>query len=122
VPAPAGDAEARRARELLVNVLDLIAQAPPRGSAHVLPQLSEVAEASLAVKPDDRRWQEIFAAVLRLRDTISSGANAARTDEAVRDVVRRLTAQARLGVPTVAAPDGDLQRLEGALMSGGRGR
>ena len=122
---PAGDADARRARELLVRVLDLVAQAQPRGSArstHVLPQLSEIAEAALAVKPNDRSWQETSAAVLRLRERISSGADAARTDDAVREVVRRLTAHARLGIPTITAPDGDLQRLEGALMSGGRGR
>jgi hypothetical protein len=122
---PAGDADARRARELLVRVLDLVAQAQPRGSARstdVLPQLSEIAEAALAVKPDDRSWQETSAAVLRLRERISSGGDAARTDDAVREVVRRLTTQARLGIPTITAPDGDLQRLEGALMSGGRGR
>jgi hypothetical protein len=84
--------------------------------------LSEIAEAALAVKPDDRSWQETSAAVLRLRERISSGGDAARTDDAVREVVRRLTTQARLGIPTITAPDGDLQRLEGALMSGGRGR
>ena len=125
VATPAGDAEARRARELLVRVLDLITRAPPRGSVPstgVLPQLSEVAEAALGVKPDDRSWQETSAAILRLRERISSSADAGSRDDAVREVVRRLTAQARLGVPTVTAPDGDLQRLEGALMPRGRGR
>ena len=125
VATPAGDAEARRARELLVRVLDLITRAPPRGSVPstgVLPQLSEAAEAALGVKPDDRSWQETSAAILRLRERISSSADAGSRDDAVREVVRRLTAQARLGVPTVTAPDGDLQRLEGALMPRGRGR
>jgi len=122
---PAGDAGARRARELLIRVLDLMAQAPPRGSTQrngVLPQLSAIAESALAVKPDDRRWQETSAAVVRLREHISSGADVARTDDAVREVVRRLTAQAGLGIPTISAQDGDLRRLEGALMSGGRDR
>jgi len=123
--APTSAADARRARELLVRVLGLVAQAPPRGSARstdILPQLSEVAEAALAVKPGDRNWQETAAAVLRLRERISSGAEAARTDDAVRDLVRRLTAHAGLGVPTITAPAADLQRLESALMSEGRGR
>ena len=122
---PAGDAGARRARELLVRVLDLMAKAPPRRSAWsttVLPQLSEVAEAALAVEPDDPGWQETSAAVLRLRQHMASGTDGGPTDDAVRDVVRRLTAQARPGVPTIAAPDADLQRLEGALMPGGRRR
>ena len=59
---------------------------------------------------------------MRLRDQLASGADPARTRDGVREVVRRLTALGRGGVPAVAAPDGDLQRLEGVLMSGGRGR
>ena len=122
VAPPDGDAEARRARELLVRFLDLMAQAPPGGPARVLPQLSEIAEAVLAVKPDDRRWQETSSAVMRLRDQLASGADAARTRDGVREVVKRLTDLGRRSVPTVAAPDGDLQRLESALAPGGRGR
>jgi len=122
VATPTGDADAQRARELLVRVLDLLAQTPPREPVNVLPQLSEVAEAALAVAPGDRSWQETSAAVLRLRGRISSGADAARTDDAVREVVRRLTAHAGLGVPAITRPDGDLQPLERALISGARGR
>ena len=59
---------------------------------------------------------------MRLRDQLASRANPARTRDGVREVVRRLTALGRVGVPAVAAPGGDLQRLEGVLMSGGRGR
>jgi hypothetical protein len=119
---PAGDAEARRARELLVRFLEVIAQAPPAGSSRILPPLSEIAEAALAVKPDDRSWQEASGAVMRLRDQLASGADLARARDGVREVVRRLTALGRAGVPAVAAPGGDLQRLEGVLMSGGRRR
>jgi len=119
---PVGDAEARRARELLVRFLAVMAQAPPTGSSRLLPPLSEIAEAALAVKPDDRSWQETSGAVMRLRDQLASGADPAGTRRGVREVVRRLTALGRGGVPAVAAPDGDLQRLEGVLMSGGRGR
>ena len=122
VAPPDGDAESRRARELLVRFLGLMAQAPPDGSARVLSQLSEIAEAALAIKPDDRHWQEIATAVIRLRDQLASGADAARTRDDVREVVKRLTEQGRRSVPTVAAPDADLERLEGALAPGGRGR
>jgi hypothetical protein len=113
---PAGDAEARRARELLVRFLEVMAQAPPTGSSRILPPLSEIAEAALAVKPDDRSWQETSGAVMRLRDQLASGADPARTRDGVREVVRRLTALGRVGVPAVAAPGGDLQRLESVLM------
>ena len=88
----------------------------------MLPQLSEIAEAVLAVKPDDRRWHETSSAVMRLRDHLASGTDAARTRDGVREVVKRLTDHGRRSVPTVAAPDGDLQRLESALAPGGRGR
>ena len=78
-------------------------------------QLSEMAEAALAVKPGDRSWQETSSAVMRLRDQLASGPDAARTRDAVREVVKRLSDHGRRSVPTVAAPDEDLQRLESAL-------
>jgi hypothetical protein len=105
-----------------VRFLGLMPQAPPGGSTRILGPLSEIAEAALAVKPGDRSWQETSSAVLRLRDQLASGADPARTRDSVREIVRRLTAHGRVGVPAVTAPDSDLQRLEGALMSGGRGR
>ena len=120
--AAAGDPQPRAARELLARVLGLVAQAPLRESANMLSQLSEAGEAALAVDPDDRTWQETSAAVLRLRGRIASGAHAAEIDAAVRDVVSRLTTQALRGVPTITKTDADLLRLEGALLTGGRGR
>ena len=99
-----------------------MAEAPPTGSSRLLPPLSEIAEAALAVKPDHQSWQETSSSVMRLRDQLASGADAARTRDGVREVVRRLTALGRVGVPAVAAPGGDLQRLESVLMPEGRGR
>jgi hypothetical protein len=117
-----GDPDARRARELLVQFFAIVAQAPSSGSSRQLAQLSEIAEAALAVKPAERNWQETSRAVIQLRDQIAAGADAARIRDGVREVVRRLIEQGRRTLPTVAAPDGGVERIESALSAGGRGR
>jgi hypothetical protein len=91
VEPAAGDPDARRARELLVQVLAVAAEPSSGASARPLAQLSEVAEAALAVRPADRAWQETSSAVIRLRDLVAASGDAARIRDAVRDVVRRLT-------------------------------
>ena len=118
-PASA-DPDARRARELLVQFLRVITS-PPDDAKPRLARLSELGEAVLAVNPADQSWQEASSAVIRLRDRLGSSVNA-ETREHVADVVRRLTALGRRSTPTVATIDGDLQRVGGAMMPGGRGR
>jgi hypothetical protein len=114
------DPDAQRARELLVQFLRLMTS-PGSDAKQRLARLSELGEAVLAVKPADRNWQEASAAVIRLRDQLGASADVERREH-VGDVVRRLTTLGRRSTPTVTTPHGDLQRVEGAMTPGGRGR
>ena len=121
--AAAADPETKRARELLVGFLDLVAQdTAARASARSLSQLAEIAEAALAVKPGDRGWRETSEAVIRVRDLITANADAVRVADQVGDTVRRLTLHARRDLPSLRRGTNEVERLQSALSAEGRRR
>ena len=115
------DPKTREGRLLLSRLFDLFpdGSVPPPSAASAVERL---AEGALAIDPASPEWQQISAALTRLRAALTTGANPDAVRAAVRDSVTPLLGVVRKGAVRGMAADPGSDALRSAWAAEGRPR
>jgi hypothetical protein len=102
---PATSPTVAAARQLLVELLELAPELREQPSGVAPARFTVLAERALAVDAASPSWQQVSAALLRVRDALAGGAGA-NAEASLKTAIDALQAEASRGaIPTVTSDD-----------------